>query len=465
MGAIVIKGCPWLTGAEDAIDEGLVVASKTFKIVLTGPSGCGKTQLMNRTLNNRFCTSHVPTERAELGIKTVEIDGRDIFTLQLWDLPSNTHDSFARVTKAQHSNTDGLLVVFSVDDRASFAAVPSILEMSRQHMADAGTSCRVPTIIVANKIDVGSDDSVTLEEVAECGRQNACCGIVGSSALTGDGMQNALKYLLIEMKIMREDRHLQSMAFATQYVICSGPVGHPAFDTPLKPLMESQILRGILCPVPLIVDLTVEYLLNFDEQNMAWAAIKHEDPSVTSTADLLVAALESDRHYGMLEIWNCRRADVVGKVLQLFLKRLPDDLVPSEVYTVFVETVVAASDDDEQQQHMLFRIDAVLTHLGSAQRHMLHAIVSLLAHGSQTLEHIIAVIAWMSPLLLGGWTKEHQTLPPEHHLLHLLLIHYHDLQWLVLEKRAPANTLSLKQMNQIKSYDHQHVSLVGVSSE
>lgn len=325
-------------------------------------------------------------------------------------------------------------MVFSVEDREAFDAVPATIDAARKHWIPAGAGIddmarHVPVVILGNKMDLASRDLVRLEKIGEMGRLCGCCGVAGSSAVTGLGTAMALKHLVKEIRAQRKRGPGRPMMFSTNYVVSSGPPGLPPFGTALPDLMGAQIQRGVLCPLPLVVDVTVQFLQWNDTE--ASSFVEHSvDPQsrrrIIQQAEFVVAALERDRHDGILFVWGCQEAAVVATVLYLFLQSLPDAVVPSSVYTTFVEKVRTCKAGDET---IRFRVDAVLMHLDSVQHRILHSIVQLLVQWSAAGRDVQPAVKRLSPVLLGGWTKECEELLPYQHLLHLLVAHHAELQW------------------------------------
>lgn len=221
------------------------------------------------------------------------------------------------------------------------------------------------------------------------------------------------------------------MGFTTDYLITSGPPGLPPFGTPMKDLMSTQIERGVFAPLPLVVDLTVQYLRQRDLEGVSFtnSSLMHDTPDeeakiVMERAEFLVAALERDRHEGILLVWGCQQPQVVATVLCLFLHALPAPVVPSSVHATFVEKIRKCKEGDDT---IKFRVEAVLMHLDSVQHQILMVLIKLLAQWSP--ENCAAAIKRISPVLLGGWSKDCDDLTAQQHLLHLLVLYNDELQW------------------------------------
>jgi len=340
------------------------------------------------------------------------------------------------VAAAHYKEADGLLVVFSVDDREMFGAVPATIDFARQHWTaaagpaatdEAAVRC-VPVVILGNKMDLASRDLVGLEDVGELGRSHGCCGAAGSSAVTGLGTAMALKHLVKEIRAQRKRGPAVPMMFASNYVISSGPPGLPPLGTALPDLMAAQIQRGVLCPQPIVVELTVQFLRLHDKAGQSFVGHTFDSKSrrVMQEAEFVIAALERDRHDGILFVWGCQDAEVVATILYLFLRSLPEPVVPSSVYTTFVDKVRTCGEHDET---ILFRVDAVLMHLDSVQHRILRTVVKMLGQWSTSGCAIEPAVKRLSPVLLGGWTKECEELLRHQHLLHLLVTNDASVQW------------------------------------
>ncbi len=93
-----------------------------IKLLLIGDTGVGKTSLLLRFADDRFSFDHIPTIGIDFKIKTIEIEGR-LCKLQLWDTAGQ--ERFRTITSAYYRGASGVLVVYDVTDKNSFATIPS----------------------------------------------------------------------------------------------------------------------------------------------------------------------------------------------------------------------------------------------------------------------------------------------------------------------------------------------------
>jgi Ras-related protein Rab-1A len=160
-----------------------------FKIIVIGASGVGKTSLLCRYVDSTFPESHMTTIGVDHKIKTnsVEIDGiTKCAKLQLWDTAGQ--ERFNAISAAYFRGAHGIILVFAIDDEASFKKVPYWLE----EIDDS----KVPyKILIGNKCDLPKEKWVIRERrIRElCNEEDM--DYIETSAKTGESVHDAFETL------------------------------------------------------------------------------------------------------------------------------------------------------------------------------------------------------------------------------------------------------------------------------
>ncbi|KAK3375775.1 P-loop containing nucleoside triphosphate hydrolase protein [Lasiosphaeria ovina] len=102
-----------------------------------------------------------------------------------------------RIQKYPCSQSDGVVLVYDIANRASFAAIRGYHDqLRRDHeiVTQRANSTvrfeRLPIVMVGNKADLVSDRTVPTEEGATLARELGCCGFLETSATQGGGGQH-----------------------------------------------------------------------------------------------------------------------------------------------------------------------------------------------------------------------------------------------------------------------------------
>ncbi|QLG72533.1 hypothetical protein HG535_0D02410 [Zygotorulaspora mrakii] len=120
------------------------------KIVILGDGACGKTSLLNVFTRGYFPEVYEPTV-FENYIHDIFVDGRHI-TLSLWDTAGQ--EEFDRLRSLSYSDTDTIMLCFSVDSRDSLANV------QHKWVGEIADHCEgIKLVLVALKCDLRSSDN------------------------------------------------------------------------------------------------------------------------------------------------------------------------------------------------------------------------------------------------------------------------------------------------------------------
>ena len=144
-----------------------------FKLVLIGDSGTGKSCLLLRFADDAFTDSYITTIGVDFRFKTIPVEQKTV-KLQIWDTAGQ--ERFRTITSAYYRGADGIILVYDICDRESFAHVEDWLNEVNRYV-NASTS----KILLGNKCDLTAErPGIGLTAVARSrsvgvGSRNSCC--------------------------------------------------------------------------------------------------------------------------------------------------------------------------------------------------------------------------------------------------------------------------------------------------
>lgn len=130
-----------------------------FKLLIVGNSAVGKSALLLRCADGTFNDKYMSTIGIDFKVHTINIDGQKV-KLQIWDTAGQ--ERFRTIGTAYYRNTHGVIVVYDVTSRESFAKV-------EQWMREINQNCEgtVKIVLVGNKDDNPQLKTVHTEEAVE----------------------------------------------------------------------------------------------------------------------------------------------------------------------------------------------------------------------------------------------------------------------------------------------------------
>ncbi|EDV96062.1 ras-related protein YPTC6 [Drosophila grimshawi] len=155
------------------------------KVILCGDYGVGKSSLFRRFTNNTFITE--TDRKSTLGLDHIDREynvGEKQIKLQLWD--TGGMERVASVTSSYYKFAEGAILVFALDNAASFHSLS-------QHLLDIVTYAENAKIFICgNKSDLeGREPEVSDEEVEAFCEQ--CHSLISAtyktSCRTGNGIE------------------------------------------------------------------------------------------------------------------------------------------------------------------------------------------------------------------------------------------------------------------------------------
>ncbi|KAI8469597.1 MAG: P-loop containing nucleoside triphosphate hydrolase protein, partial [Monoraphidium minutum] len=100
-----------------------------IKVVSLGACGAGKSCLIKRYCEAKFVSKYIPTIGVDYGVKPVRLGDFEV-RVNLWDMAGP--DAYLEVRSEFYKDSQGALLVFDVNSRASFDALPAWLDEARR---------------------------------------------------------------------------------------------------------------------------------------------------------------------------------------------------------------------------------------------------------------------------------------------------------------------------------------------
>ncbi|EPR79881.1 GTP-binding protein rho1 [Spraguea lophii 42_110] len=133
----------------------MAASSIKSKIVIVGDGACGKTSVVARVGDKTFESNYNPTV-FENTVHGFDVNGV-FLEMALWDTAGQ--EDYTRLNTLAYSNSDLLVICYSIAERTTYENV------KERWLMDAKTNCEgVPIILIGNKIDLRTSNTVTKEE-------------------------------------------------------------------------------------------------------------------------------------------------------------------------------------------------------------------------------------------------------------------------------------------------------------
>ncbi|MFX1325532.1 MAG: Rab family GTPase [Promethearchaeota archaeon] len=168
-----------------------------FKITVVGDGAVGKTSLIKKYTRGSFQKDYIATLGTQFSKYEELIDGNKV-ELYLWDIAGQ--DSFQALRQRFYTGSSGAIIVFSHDPEQlnSFNNVTKWLADLKKHCGS------IPIVLFGNKIDLVEDGDLTSNpdkstsgsNVEKFAKDNRFIGYYKTSALTGQGVNDAFKALV-----------------------------------------------------------------------------------------------------------------------------------------------------------------------------------------------------------------------------------------------------------------------------
>lgn len=153
-----------------------------FKYIVIGDMSVGKSCLMHLFTEQRFRKDLPHTIGVDFGTTIVELNG-ELVKLQIWDTAGQ--ERFRSVTRGYYRGAAGVLLVYDLSRRSSYAHVGTWLQDAR-----ANTGPHTVFMLVGNKSDLEEQREVSYEEAAQFAEEHDLL-FMECSALSGSNVEAA----------------------------------------------------------------------------------------------------------------------------------------------------------------------------------------------------------------------------------------------------------------------------------
>ncbi|TDG43225.1 hypothetical protein AWZ03_010353 [Drosophila navojoa] len=175
-----------------------------FKIVLIGDCCTGKTSILQRFKTGNYVERHGNTIGVDFSMKTIEVEGKQV-KLQIWDTAGQ--ERFRTITQSYYRANNGVIIVYDITKRATFANLQKWIEEVRRY-----TASNVLIILIGNKCDLESEREVDFEEARQmCQYIPEILFVMETSAKENTNVEDAFRCLATELKRQHDSSNVQSL--------------------------------------------------------------------------------------------------------------------------------------------------------------------------------------------------------------------------------------------------------------
>ena len=173
----------------DSFDEGNKDQPElAIKTLVIGDSRVGKTSLLLKYVDKSFPEEHISTIGVEYKEKLITKDGFNI-RLQIWDTAGE--ERFRSITKSIYKNTHGVLFVYDITQKDTFANVKHWIKDTEN------IDREIRGVIVGNKIDL-PDRVISKTDLDEIGEKYKM-PVIETSAKEGTNVSECFELLIDEL--------------------------------------------------------------------------------------------------------------------------------------------------------------------------------------------------------------------------------------------------------------------------
>lgn len=127
-----------------------------IRLLTIGDSSIGKSSAISRYAADEFDMEYVATVGIDFRVKSLELDGRQV-QVQIWDTAGQ--ERFRTITRNYFRGAKGVLLMYSISDRQSFASLERWCDDIFTYAED-----KVPIVLIGTKADLEDAREVDSEE-------------------------------------------------------------------------------------------------------------------------------------------------------------------------------------------------------------------------------------------------------------------------------------------------------------
>lgn len=152
------------------------MSESTIKVVLLGSTMVGKTSIVRKEMTGGFDREEAPTIGACFTTKSIEVQDQ-LVKIQIWDTAGQ--ERFRSLAPMYYHNADSALLVYSIDNSASFDDLEQWVEELRKNMNP------LPRLwVIGNKSDLEDQRAVSVPDAEEFAKRIGA-DFLETSAKTG----------------------------------------------------------------------------------------------------------------------------------------------------------------------------------------------------------------------------------------------------------------------------------------
>ena len=158
-----------------------------FKVLLVGNPAVGKTSLILKFVENRFEREYKASIGVDFAYKIIELEDK-VARLIIWDIASQ--ERFTPYRSSFYKQTDGAMLVFDLTRPDTLEVIEDWMREIREHAGD------VKVILIGNKADLKKKRALKEADIQPWIDRYGC-SFVETSALSGDGVEEAFRTLTV----------------------------------------------------------------------------------------------------------------------------------------------------------------------------------------------------------------------------------------------------------------------------
>jgi len=136
-----------------------------LKICAIGSGSVGKTSLIRRFAEGKFTTNYLPTLGVDITTKKINIDNNKV---KLILVDTAGQEFFGKLRPSYYRGASACLIMFALNEKTSYDAIPTWLAEFRKHIPDAN----IPIALAGNKKDLVDQRKVSYEEAKKLAEEN-----------------------------------------------------------------------------------------------------------------------------------------------------------------------------------------------------------------------------------------------------------------------------------------------------